>query len=63
MDKETKRINAGILWVIGITLLVYSIYVYFVNPSRWFLASAVNVFFLVIGVILIALAMLIWRRY
>jgi hypothetical protein len=63
MDKETKRISVSILRVTGIILLVFSIYVYFVDPSAWRLALAYNVSSLVIGVILIALAILIWKRY
>ena len=59
---ETKRIGLGILDVIGITLLGFSIYVYLVDPHAWRLAWVTNVSFVVIGVIAIALTIFIWRR-
>lgn len=63
MDKETKRIGVGILLVAGFVLLLFSIYVSLIDPSGWYAALALNVSFLAIGVILIALAALIWKRY
>jgi biotin transporter BioY len=59
---ETKRIGLGILDVIGITLLGFSIYVYLVDSHEWLLAWVTNVSFVVIGVIAIALAIFIWGR-
>jgi hypothetical protein len=59
MDKQTKKMSAGFLSVIGIILFVFSIYIYVVDPSGWYLALATNVSFLVIGAVLITLAILI----
>ena len=59
MNIETKKIGMGILEVVGITLLGFSIYVYLVDPHAWRLAAVVNVSFIVIGVISIALTILI----
>jgi len=59
---ETKRIGLGILDVIGITLLGFSIYVYLVDSHAWRLAWVTNASFVVIGVIAIALTIFIWRR-
>lgn len=59
---ETKRIGLGILDVIGITLLGFSIYIHLVDPHAWRLAWVTNVFFVVIGVIAIALTIFIWGR-
>lgn len=63
VNKETveeRRIGLGILDVVGITLLGFSIYVYLVDPQAWRLAWVANVSFAVIGVISIALTVLIW---
>ena len=59
---ETKIIGLGILDVIGITLLGFSIYVYLVDSHAWRLAWVTNVSFVVNGVIAIALAIFIWVR-
>jgi hypothetical protein len=59
---ETKRVGLGILDVIGITLLGFSIYVFLVDPHAWRLAWVKNVSFVVIGVIAIASTIFIWRR-
>jgi LPXTG-motif cell wall-anchored protein len=59
---EPKEIAVGILDVIGLTFLGFSIYVYLVNPNGWRLAWITNVTFTVIGLIAIALTIFIWRK-
>ena len=48
MDTEMKRISVSLLWVTGIMLLVFSFFVYFVDPSAWRVALALNMSFLVV---------------
>ena len=61
MDKQTKRMSVGPLSVIGSILFVFSIYLYIVDPSGWYLALALNVSFWVIGAVLITLAIVILK--
>jgi hypothetical protein len=61
MDKQIKKMSVGFLSVIGIILFVFSIYIYVVDPSGWYLALATNVSFLLIGAVLIILAIIIQK--
>jgi hypothetical protein len=62
MDKQTKKMSVGFLSVIGSILFVFSIYLYVVDPSGWYLALATSVSFLVIGAVFITLAIIIQKR-
>lgn len=60
MNKETKKISAGLLSVIGSILFAFSIYIYVVDPSGWFVALATSVSFLVVGVVFLCIALVLW---
>jgi uncharacterized membrane protein HdeD (DUF308 family) len=61
MDSEPKRMSVGFLWVLGSISLAFSIFNYIVDPSRWLLAWAAGVFFLVVGDVSITLAIVIQK--
>ncbi len=61
MDKETKKMSAGLLSVIGCILFAFSIYIYIDDPHRWLLAWVSSLSFLVIGIVLIILAVVIQK--
>ena len=61
MDNEPKRMIVGFLSVIGSISFAFSIYNYIVDPSRWLLAWAAGVFFLVVGAVSITLAIVIQK--
>ena len=62
MDKQTQKMSVGLLSVIGSILLVFSIYLYVVDPYGWYLALTTSVSFLVIGLVLITFAIVIQKR-